>query len=97
MFPYPRHSRNPENLALPSRRNRVIPKPVVNGIVPVALHLETPDRKRIVERAATNAAGEFSHGFTTPFPIPGSYRLQAFVLTGSEAGEAESDVMTISV
>jgi len=67
------------------------------GTSPIAIHITDPDGKSIVELTQTNGTGGI--GYTSKFrpSKPGSYKLQAFVLSGSVAGEAESPVVTFVV
>jgi hypothetical protein len=64
---------------------------------PIVLHLTQPDGRLIVERTVTNGSGQFVYRFSTPFGGAGVYRVQAFVLAGSEASEAESNVLEVHV
>jgi hypothetical protein len=70
--------------------------PVVAS-APIALHLVSPSGKRIVERTRTNASGQFAHVFTTALSESGGHQLVAFVLKGTDAGEAESAPVVVHV
>lgn len=70
--------------------------PAVEG-APIAIHLIDPNGRLAVVRAATDAAGHFTASFNDALPLSGVYKLQAFVLTGGAAAEAESPVVSVQV
>lgn len=65
--------------------------------VQVALHLDTPDGKRRVETATTDAGGGFVYTFAEPLDKEGAYRLTGYVLSGGGAEAGESAPLTIHV
>jgi hypothetical protein len=67
------------------------------GVVPIAIHITDPDGNLLTERTATDNAGRISYQTGYVVEKPGIYTIQALVLGGSLAGEAESDVQKIEV
>ncbi len=73
---------------------RVVP---AAGINPIAIHIIDPDGNFITERTITDGAGRFTYQTRYLAKVRGIYRVQAFVLGGSLAGQAESDVLPVIV
>jgi len=67
------------------------------GVSPIAIHITDPDGKLTVELTQTNSSGGI--GYATNFRPRkrGPHKLQAFVLGGSVAGEAESPIVDFVV
>ncbi len=63
---------------------------------PIALHVTSPGGQREVERTTTDATGAFQHLMTSPLRERGNYKVQALVLRGSPAAEAESPVVRVT-
>ena len=70
--------------------------PAINGAA-IAIHLTSPGGRTFVERTTTNASGTFAHTFAALLEESGDYRLQAFILGGGEAAEAESPIVPVRV
>jgi len=67
------------------------------GVTPIAIHITDPDGNLITERTATNNAGQIGYQTRYVAEKAGVYKLQAFVLRGTIAGEAESDIHEVLV
>ncbi len=68
-----------------------------SGPADLAIHIVEPDGKRVVERTTTGADGRFHYVTKHLARMPGTYKLQVFVLGGSLASTAESVIWPVEV
>lgn len=67
------------------------------GATSLAIHILEPDGNTVVERTTTEADGRFHYVSKHLATMPGSHKLQVFVLGGGLASSAESEVWEVEV
>jgi len=67
------------------------------GVVPVAIHVTNPVGKVFQQRLQTDNAGAFTVQLKASTSLAGTYKIQAFVLGGTLAAEAESPTRTLTI
>ncbi len=67
------------------------------GVNSMAVHIEDPNGKLHSERFQTNANGSFNVQTKYLPPTPGIYKIKLYILSGSLASEAETDVLDVNV
>lgn len=67
------------------------------GVTPIAVHITDPDGNLITERTETDSSGQLNYQTRYVADKAAEYTVQAFVLGGTLAGEAESEVHTIII
>ena len=67
------------------------------GVAPIAIHITDPEGRLITERTATTNTGRVSYETRHSATKTGQYKIQAFVLGGTLAGKAESEIHEVLV
>jgi len=75
-------------------KGQIVP---ATGVAPISIHITDPDGKLITERTVTSNTGLISYQTRYRAARVGQYKLQAFILGGTLAAEAESEIRNVLV